>query len=164
MTAPRGERAALTLRAACATDCGLLFTWTNALRVCGLALSGPEPIERPAHDAWFAARLSDPDCRIWIVEHAGAPAGVVRLERETGNTVDAATVSIFIAPEARRLGLASAAIEHALRDSVCERGALTAVARVRSGNAASRRLFDSLGFTPAGQHADHVILHRRVSA
>ena len=106
---------------------------------------------------WFTARLSDPDCRIWIIEHAGAPVGVVRLERETWNADYAIAVSIFIAHEACRFGLASAAIERALGDAVRERGALTAVARVRGGNLASRRLFDSLGFAPAEWRANHIV-------
>ena len=164
LTAMRREKAALVLRLACAADCDLLLAWTNALRACGLAVSGSEPIERATHVAWFAGRLSDPDCRIWIIEHVGEPAGMVRLERETGNSDETATVSVFIAREARRLGLASAAIERALRNAVCERGALTAVARVRLENVASRRLFDSLGFTPSGRHPDHIVLHRRVLA
>ena len=89
---------------------------------------------------------------------------MVRLEREAGSAVEAATVSVFIAPKARRLGLASAAVESALREAARERGALTAVARVRVGNVASLRFFDSLGFAPTDRHANHVVLHRRVSA
>ena len=165
--APREAAAAASaLRPARAADCGLLLTWTNAARACGFALSGSEPIERSAHEAWFAARLGDPDCRIWIIEHAGKPAGMVRLEGAAGGPADmaTATVSVFIAREARRLGLAAASIERALRSAVRERGVLTAVAQVHLENAASRRLFDSLGFTPAAWHADHVVLHRRIPA
>ena len=56
------------------------------------------------------------------------------------------------------LALSSAEpIERALGDVVRERGALTAVTRVRGGNLASRRLFDALGFAPAEWHADHVV-------
>lgn len=159
--APR-EAAASALRPARAADCGLLLTWTNAARACGFALSGSEPIERSAHEAWFAAHLGDPDCRIWIIENAGEPAGMVRLERAAGGPADTVTVSVFIARDARQRGLAAASIERALRSAVRERGALTAIARVHLENAASRRLFDSLGFTPAARHADHVVLHRRM--
>ena len=63
------------------------------------------------------------------------------------------------------LGLSeSEPIERVLRNAVCERGALTAVARVRLENVASRRLFDSLGFTPSDRRPDHIVLHRRVLA
>ena len=163
MTATGGNKEVLTLSLARAPDCDLLFEWTNALRTCGFALSGDEPLDRATHAAWFAARLCDPDCRIWIIEHSGTPAGVVRLERETGKPDDAVAVSVFIAQEARRSGLASEAIERALRDAVRELGTLTALARVRPENSASLRLFDSLGFTPAERHTDHVVLLRQVS-
>ena len=162
--APDKEAAALALRPARAADSNLLLGWTNQQRACGLGLSGSEPVERATHDAWFAERLSDPDCRIWIIEHVGKPAGMARLERETGSSPETVTVSIFIAREARRLGIASAAIERALRDTVRERGALIAVVRVRPENVASLRLFDSLGFTLSDRYADHVVLHRRMPA
>ena len=164
LKAGRRESASLTLRAARADDGGLLFAWTNAQRACGLALSGSEALERSAHDAWFAARLEDPDCRIWIVEHVDAPVGVVRLEWEADRTTETVAVSVYIAREGRRLGLASAAIERTLQDAAHERGALTAVARVRSENTASRRLFEGFGFSAANRHADHVVFRRRVAA
>lgn len=152
----------MALRAARVDDGDLLFAWTNALRASGLALSGSEPLERSAHDAWFAARLENPDCRIRIVEHAGAPVGMVRLDWEADRTTETVAVSVYVARECRRLGLASAAIERALRDAAHERGALTAAARVRPENTASLRLFETLGFTPAEEHADHVVLSRRI--
>ena len=164
MKAGHDDPAALVLRAAGTADCGPLFAWTNAERACGLTLSGSEPLERTTHDRWFAARLGDPDCWIWIVEHAGSPAGMVRLEREAGDAGETVAVSVYIAREGRRLGLASAAIERALYDAAHERGALTAIARVRSENTASRRLFEGLGFSAANRHADHVVFRRRVAA
>ena len=164
MTTARREEAASALRPVRPADSGLLLAWTNAARACGFALSGSEPIERSVHDAWFAGRLGDPDCRIWIIEHAGKPAGMVRLERATGDPADTVAVSVFIAREARRRGLAAASIERALRNAVRERGALTAIARVHLENIASRRLFDSLGFTPSARRADHIVLRRRMPA
>ncbi len=162
MRAEHHEPAAFALRAARADDCALLLAWTNTMRACGLTLSGSEPLERGLHDAWFAARLEDPDCRIWIVEHAGVPAGVVRLEREVDRPAETVAVSVYIVRESRHLGLASAAIERALGDAAREHGPLNAIARVRPENTASRRLFKALGFAAAEWHADHVILRRRV--
>ena len=157
------SRPRFALRAAREDDCTLLFAWTNTMRACGLTLSGPEPLERGLHDAWFATRLEDPDCRIWIVEHAGAPAGMVRLEREADRPAETVAVSVYVAREGRRLGLASAAIERALGDAVREHGSLNAIARVRPENTASRRLFEALGFAATEWHADHVVLRRRVT-
>ena len=162
MTAASHERSDLALRPACGANRDLLLLWTTELRACGFALSGSEPIESTEHSAWFAAALSDPNCRIWLMEHVGAPVGMVRLEREAVNARDVVVVSVFVVREARRLGLASVAIERALRDVALDRGALTAIARVRLGNVVSLRFFESLGFVTAERHVDHVVLHRRL--
>ena len=162
MRTGRNEPTAFALRAARADDCAFLFAWTNTMRACGLTFSGSEPLERGPQDAWFAARLEDPDCRNWVVEHAGVSAGMVRLEREADRRAETVAVSVYIVRESRHLGLASAAIERALRDAARERSPLNAVARVRPENTASLRLFEAPGFAAAEWHADHVILRRRV--
>ena len=141
-----------------------MLTWTNMLRACGLALSGSEPLEHSEHETWFAARLADADTWIWIVEHAATPVGIVRLEREAGTAADTVGVSVFVAQESRGRGLASAAIERALHDVALKHGISHAIARVRPGNAASRRLFVGLGFTVGERRTDHVVLRRRVHA
>jgi len=156
--------AALSLRSARADDCGLLFEWTNKIRACNLALSGSTPLERATHEEWFVSRLKDPDCQMRIVEYAGIPVGLVRLEKEVGMLVGTMAVTVYIAHESRRLGLASTAIEQVLTEAARERGALTAIARVRHENRASRRLFGALGFVLIEEHADHVVLRRLVSA
>lgn len=153
---------AVSLRPARVPDSSLLLAWTNVLRACGLGLSGSRPLEFDEHETWFAARLECPDSWIWIVERAGTPVGVVRLEREAGTSADTVGVSAFMEQEGRRQGLASAAIECALRKVALEQGVSRAIARVRPENAASRRLFEGLGFTAAERSADHVVLHRRV--
>ena len=162
MNATNRAPVASILRPARATDSSVLFMWNNALRSCNLALSGSEPIERAAHEAWFVSRLNDLDCRICIVEYAGKSVGMVRLEGEAEDAGETVAVSVYIAREARRTGLASAAIERALHEAAHERGALTAIARVRPENTASRRLFEGLGFTAADRRADHLVLRRRV--
>ncbi len=153
---------AVSLRPARVSDSSLLLAWTNVLRAGGLGLSGSQPLELDEHETWFAARLESPDSWIWIDKRAGTPVGVVRLEREAGTAADTVGVSVFVERKGRRKGLASTAIECALRKVALEPGVSRAIARVRTGNAASRRLFEGLGFTAAERHADHVVLHRRV--
>jgi RimJ/RimL family protein N-acetyltransferase len=155
----RQAEAAPALRPAREADCDLLFRWVNAPDYRAAALSGAAAIDRAVHEAWFAARLADPDSRIRIIEIDGAPVGVVRLE---GAPEDAA-ISIFVERDARRQGLAALAIECVLSEAA-ESGALNAIARVRSDNAGSRRLFESLGFALAETRPGHVVYRRAVPA
>ena len=158
------QSAALSLRSARADDSGLLLEWTNKMRACNLSLSVSTPLERARHDEWFAVRLKDPDCQMRIVEHAGMPVGLVRLEKEVGMSVGTMAVTVYITHESRRLGLASVAIEQALAEAASKHGAVTAIARVRHENEASRRLFGALGFVLVEEHADHVVFRRPVPA
>ncbi len=164
MKAEHREQPAFALRAAGDEDCHLVLEWTNEMRSCGLTLSGSEPLDRGAHATWFSARLEDPDSWMWIVEHDAAPVGVVRLEPEAGSVASTVSVSVFILRECRRQGLASAAIERALRDVAYECGPYDAIAHVRPENTGSWRLFETLGFCLAERHDDHVVFHRRVTA
>lgn len=163
MTTKLRDRDEVSLRPVRDSDSELLLEWTNILRAGGLGLSGSEPLERDDHETWFAARLESPDCWMWIVECAAAPAGMVRLEREPGTAADTVGVSVFVARESRGLGLASAAIEYALQEAARKHGISQAIARVRHGNTASMRLFEGLGFTTGERRADHAVFHRRAS-
>ena len=164
MTKKHNAQTGLELRPACGADCDLLLAWNNDVRAGGFALSGTAPIEHVEHEAWLAGRLSDPNCHIWLIEFGGVPVGMIRLERETRKMIEETVVSIFVVQHARRLGLASTAIEWALRMTAWKRGTLTAVARVRLGNVASQRLFESLDFIPVERQVDHVVLRRRIPA
>ncbi|MCY4240074.1 MAG: GNAT family N-acetyltransferase [Rhodospirillaceae bacterium] len=154
---------AVSLRLARDSDSEVLLEWTNILRTDGLSLSGSEPLERGDHKIWFAARLESPDSWIWIIECASVPVGMVRLEREPGKATDRVEVSVFITQESRGMGLASTAIECALKHAALKHGISRAIARVRHGNIASRRLFEGLGFTTGERRTDHIALRRRAS-
>ncbi len=58
------------------------------------------------HTAWLRGRLDDENCDIRIIECGGVAAGVVRLECFQGKEI-----SITIAKEYQRKGLARAALE-----------------------------------------------------
>ncbi len=145
-----------TLRPARAEDSDLLFSWVNTPDARSAALNDSGPVAREIHEAWFAEHLQDRQCRIWIIERAGDPAGVVRLE----GPAEAVVVSIFVAEGARRGGVAHVAIGQALDDMARTFGAYQAIARVRVENHASRRLFEALGFAVAETRPDHVVYRR----
>jgi RimJ/RimL family protein N-acetyltransferase len=57
-----------------------------------------EPISWKTHQTWYAARLSSPDTRMWILELRGQPVGQIRYDR---TDVDTAQISFSIAPKFR---------------------------------------------------------------
>ncbi|MDP6352294.1 MAG: GNAT family N-acetyltransferase [Alphaproteobacteria bacterium] len=142
---------ALGLRPATEADCERLLAWANDPDARASAIRCTAQIAFATHRAWFTARLADPCCRIWIIEHDGHPIGQVRLEGDRA----AREVSIFVERGFRRAGIARAAIKQALAAF----GGEAAVARVRNHNIASRRLFESLGFAIAASHS-HVVVYR----
>lgn len=141
------------LRKALARDCILLHEWVNQPDVRASALRDGGPIPLCRHEQWFAEKLNDPTCWIWIIEISARPVGQVRLDRtERGFEVD-----IFVEPEARKGGVAGHAITSALQNISEQMKSCPAIAFVRTENKASRALFESLGFTIAEIFTDHVI-------
>lgn len=144
--------AAVRLRPATEADCDRLFAWINDRDARAAAIKGPAPIPYETHVAWLAARLADPDCRLWIIECDGLAVGQVRLQGDESGR----EVSIFVDRAARRRGIAGEAIEQALAAF----GGRLAHARVRTTNTASRRLFESLGFRLAAEQPEFIVYVR----
>lgn len=125
-------------------DADLLLGWANdpVTRAAGFHHG---MIERDTHVRWLADRLASPSTRLWIGRSGNRPVGQVRIEAELDGTAE---VGIAIAPEARGRGfgtaLLRAAIEAARNDP--DLGIRRLIARVRVGNVASVRLFESAGF------------------
>jgi RimJ/RimL family protein N-acetyltransferase len=141
--------AAIALRPATAADARLLFDWVNTPDALAQKERTRGPIAWPEHAAWLDRLLADGGSALFIVEHADRPIGQVRLERDGA----AHRVDIYVVPSARRRGAARLALTRALQHP----GVGTAVARVKTGNAASRRLFESTGFAEVGRDGDVVI-------
>lgn len=97
-------------------------------------------IERSTHLPWFARKLEDPACVIYI---GVGGVGFVRFEREG----DYAEISVAVAPERRGGGMGTALLRAACaqyRHDVP--GVDSLVALVREDNLASRRAFERAGF------------------
>ncbi len=137
------------LREAGAADGALLFEWVNRPDSLANKERTEGPIPRADHECWFAKRLSDPATRMWIVEADSQPVGQVRLQYDAG----VAEVDIYIAAERRGQGHARAALRDAIRDFRRSEPDTPVVARVLADNAASRALFESLGFAVASAGA-----------
>ncbi|GGE35096.1 hypothetical protein GCM10007276_10740 [Agaricicola taiwanensis] len=133
---------AITLRPVTMADADLLLGWVNAPETLAQKRLTSAPIDRQSHVDWLARRLADPATAMHIIVDGGRPLGQVRLQTEDG----VALVDIYVAPEARRDGVAATAISQLLTD-LPPGFARTARAEVRADNLASRRLFARLGFT-----------------
>lgn len=96
-----------------------------------------------AHDAWFAARLADPDTLFLIVETGAKPVGIVRFERNDART---ARVSANLAPEARGRGLAAPMLAGALMTARARGFCRRVEVEVRAGNTPSLKLVGSCNF------------------
>lgn len=139
----RGRRFAI--RSAWPEDVRAVWEIANDTGVRANAFS-PEPIAYDDHVAWYAAKLADPRCRIWVAEEAGRVVGLVRYDRVTDN---AAEIDIAVAVHARGRGFGATL----LRETAPRAGRDLRVALVRgvvfTGNAASASAFARAGFTLA---------------
>ena len=150
------EGVALRLRAAREGDARLLFAWVNRPDSLAAKLATEAAISWETHQSWLAARLADPSSALWIAEQDGRPVGQVRVERrERGLEVD-----IFVSAEARGRGVARRLLARAARACAERWPGLPLVARVKTGNLASERLFLAAGYALAEQRDDHRVYLR----
>jgi RimJ/RimL family protein N-acetyltransferase len=137
----------LALREAQEDDEARLLRWRNESSTREVSLN-PEKIPADDHHAWFGRRLSDPDCRLLIIEERGRPIGQVRLDRAARGV---AYISISLTEGERGRGLGREALR--LACSEAQRGLTVSELRalVRTENRASLRVFEVLDFMPVGE-------------
>jgi RimJ/RimL family protein N-acetyltransferase len=135
----------VTLRPAHAGDANSLRRWRNDAEAVRFSVN-PRKVSAAEHDRWLAARLADSATRLWIAEEDGVAVGQVRIDRDGA----IGTVSIAVATEQRRRGVAQvmlrAALDDVARDSATQR--LRALAH--PDNIASIRAFERVGFQRTG--------------
>lgn len=124
----------VTLRPAKEDDAMLLFHWQRHPDTRRYARTPIAPSDAD-HSAWFADKLVDRDCRLFLAESGDDCVGMVRLDRR-GKEWE---LSIVVAPEQRGRGIGKA-ILNALD------GPGPLVAEVLPDNEASHRLFQSCGW------------------
>lgn len=90
--------------------------------------------------------LSDDGSRLWVAEYAGAPVGMVGVQRTKADTAEIRRLRVRT--EFRRRGIGSKLLGHAI--GFCrETGYLKVVLDVRIERSPAIAMFDKLGFTLA---------------
>jgi RimJ/RimL family protein N-acetyltransferase len=130
----------MQLRAAVPADAELLFEWRNH-PVTRAVSRNSCPIDRTAHEQWFARTLSDAS-RCLRIAHIG-PVDVGMIRFDLNERERTAEVSLYLDPALHGLGLGSTML--AAGESCVLAGdwpVSTFVAEVLPGNLPSQRLFE----------------------
>jgi RimJ/RimL family protein N-acetyltransferase len=140
------DDAALVLRPAHAADAELVLELRNDAEARRQSFSA-QPIAAAEHDDWFRDRLARPEeSRIYIAETDGLPVGQARVDRLDDG---AGEISVALAGGARGRGLGRELIALASARGAQELGLHELRAFIKSGNVASQRAFEAVGYTLA---------------
>lgn len=131
----------VTLRRAQADDVLVVFDWQREPTTRRFSRNPLAP-ELEEHRRWFEKRLKSRDCMFFMIEHDRKPAGVLRFDRLAVESPSTWEISIFVAPDKKRLGIAGGALE--LGRALIPGAEL--VAEVLPENRASRSLFRTAGY------------------
>lgn len=137
------------LRPAGPDDEERIWRWANAPEARAQALN-PAPIPRDRHHQWYQARLQDPGTLLWVGETGAGPVGYLRMQRQERGM----EVSIALDPAQMGVGLGAQLLEAGINQFVRQFPGVPLVARIREGNAASRRIFARYGFQYVNRQAD----------
>ncbi len=130
----------VTIREAKKTDGDRMLEW-QSYDFTRRYFRSPSAPTVEEHWQWFRECLFDEDRFLNVILYNGTPAGALRLDRGKPNTLE---VSILVAPEYYRRGIATAALRLARR--LWPKDYLKA--EVLQANAASHALFQKCGYEP----------------
>ncbi|MCF7844241.1 MAG: GNAT family N-acetyltransferase [Kiritimatiellales bacterium] len=131
----------LQLRSAIQEDSRMLWEWANDPIVRSASFY-QDPIAWEDHENWFAAKLADDQCHIFIAENAGEPIGQVRFDMEDSK----ATISVSIDPAQRGKSLGTELIMIGCNRLFSTTNTMLIDAYIKPDNAASIVVFKKAGF------------------
>lgn len=129
----------LTLQAATDQDSHFIWLVNNAPLTRAQSINS-EPIPWASHEAWFASKLEDPTCKMWVALTHNERVGVIRFQLSGREAL--VSVALDEAQQGRGLG----------RRLIAEATALVfaetpvAVAMIRPDNVGSIRAFEAAGY------------------
>ncbi len=136
----------ITLRRTTAFDCRLIWEWANDPATRAVSFT-PDAIPWETHQAWFARRLDDRNCRFFIGHDAdGVPVGMIRFDEQSGHVL----VSVNMAPESRGKGLGGLLVRRGTKPVANYYLHWPIVAWVMPSNPASKRVFEKAGYRDTG--------------
>lgn len=131
----------LRLRKANAEDVLLLYEWVNEPEVRKQSLNS-EPIPFQNHEQWFSARLADANTSIYIGSNDIQEVGQVRFDK----VGDFYEIDYSVAQRWRGKGFGKQLIQSGVAAILKQDPAAQIKAVVKTGNAPSNGVFQSLGF------------------
>jgi UDP-2,4-diacetamido-2,4,6-trideoxy-beta-L-altropyranose hydrolase len=129
----------LRLRGILPEDSALLLRWRNDPETRRNSINTAE-VRPEEHALWFHKMMILDPQRIAVAHLDGLPVGVVRLDWNEGH--DSCELFFTVAPEHRRKGFGFSIVQQQIEDL----SNLRVLARVKTANLGSRRIFDRLGF------------------
>jgi RimJ/RimL family protein N-acetyltransferase len=148
----------LRLRPAREDDSRLLWEWANDSQVRASSFSSDD-IPWATHVAWFAKKLQQEKCCIFIAEDdEGTPIGQIRFDSRADGDFE---IGVSLANAWRGQGLAVPLIQQATRSVVWGKHGARLHAFVKPKNVASVRAFENGGFRRVGldQIKGHEAIH-----
>ena len=131
----------LELRSVTLADVGTAFMWANDPEVRRQSIH-TQVIDWHSHVEWFASKLDDPKCFMFILEAKGLPVGQARFDvMATGEGL----LDYSVDPVFRGRGWAAILLQKAIED-LGFRGINSVLADVRDGNIASFKALTGAGF------------------
>jgi UDP-2,4-diacetamido-2,4,6-trideoxy-beta-L-altropyranose hydrolase len=160
------QGALLHLRPPREDDCHLLWEWANDEQVRAASFSC-EPIPWETHAAWFAEKLREDGCRMFVAEDTGGgPVGQVRFDRRPDGDYE---IGVSLSSDRRGQGLAAFVIKQAVQTFSASERRVRIHAFVKPENAASLKAFVRSAFMRVGtesirgQEAVHFTLETDVT-
>ena len=147
----------LTLQAATEQDSHFIWRVNNAPLTRAQSINS-EPIPRDSHEVWFASKLNDPSCRMWVALTHHERVGVIRFQISEHEAL--VSVALDEAQQGRGLG----------RRLIAEATALVfaetsiAVAMIRPDNVGSIKAFEAAGYTLTGSETQGDVVLLRYEA
>jgi UDP-2,4-diacetamido-2,4,6-trideoxy-beta-L-altropyranose hydrolase len=130
-------------RRATQNDCKLLWKWANDPVTRDNSFS-PAKISWDEHRDWLDERLASDRTIIFIAEESQIPVAVLRVEEKSPGVGE---ISVTVSPEARGFGLAPHLIRKCGKEAAEELNFTEIHALIKSKNAASRRAFETAGYS-----------------
>ena len=129
----------ICLREVLPQDSALLLGWRNDPNTRLNSINTAE-VSLEEHARWFHNMITIRPQPISVAELDGLPVGVIRLDWNVGH--DTCELSFTVAPEHRGKGVGFSMVQHEIQ----QMNKVRVLARVKTANVASRRIFDRLGF------------------